>query len=404
MRKGPWRFLLLALMAVSGMSCQKLGLRDMDRVRNYICLSGPPTMRVSVLRNVSSVTVYIDGPFKIVDPATQRMVRDGRYFPPTAITVDHGAFKIGSVPAACGALRIISADPRGVTLRDVSYRTEHVKEITYRGEIELQRTGGKMDVLNIVDVETYLAGVLGSEVPLYWPDSALRAQAIVSRTYALFQKKMNQTRDYDVVATIGDQKYLGAKAEDAKSRRIVGETRGIVLFYKNHLFPTYFHSTCGGHTEEVSYLLDSRSIEPLKGVPCPYCRESKYFKKWTETFTEKEIRDKLRRQRYKVGTIISIRPYEFGPGGRARMLEIVSNTGTVKMRAYAFRLALGSTRLRNTNFTVRKIGNAFEFKGNGYGHGIGMCQFGAMGQAKQGRSAIDIVEYYYPGVEVAKIY
>ncbi|MEW6359887.1 MAG: SpoIID/LytB domain-containing protein [Planctomycetota bacterium] len=404
MQKSLWRYLLLLLLAASGLSCQKLGLRDMDRVRNYICLSGPPTMRVSVLRDVSSVTASVDGPFKIIDPATQRVVRDGRYFPPTAISVEHSAFKIGGLPMSCGTLRIISADPRGVTLRDVPYQTEHVKEITYRGEIELRRKGNKMDVLNIVDVETYLAGVLGSEMPLHWPDSALRAQAIVSRTYALFQKKMNPTHDYDVVATIGDQKYLGTKAEDAHSRRIVDETHGIVLFYQNHLFPAYFHSTCAGHTEEVNYLFESRSIEPLKGVPCSYCEESKYFKEWAETFPEDEIRAKLKGQNIKVGKILSITTSDFGPGGRPRMLEIATDASPVKIRAYAFRLALGSTKLRNTNFTVRKVGSAFEFRGRGYGHGVGMCQFGAMGLAKLGRSAIDIVEYYYPGVEVAKIY
>jgi stage II sporulation protein D len=86
------------------------------------------------------------------------------------------------------------------------------------------------------------------------------------------------------------------------------------------------------------------------------------------------------------------------------MLKIVHENGATDMRAYPFRLLMGSTRLPNTKFTVTKVGDAFEFRGIGYGHGVGMCQFGAMGLAEKGRSAVDILEYYYPGVEVVKIY
>lgn len=377
----------------------------MDRIQNYICLSGPPTIRVSVLRSVPSATVAVEGPYQIVEVASQRVLRSGDYLPPTSVTGYERAFKIGTTTTNASVLRVIAADPGGVTLRDVRYRTEHASQISFRGELELRRTAGKIDVLNIVDLETYLAGVLGSEAPLRWPDEALRAQAIASRSYALYQVKMNKTKDYDVVATIGDQKYLGTRAELPKSRRICDETRGIVLFYDNHLFPTYFHSTCGGHTEEVSFLLDSRSIEPLKGVQCPYCDESKYFEEWTVRIKEQDIRSKLKAAGIKVGRIVDIAPTgEVGPGGRPRMLEIRHTGGTTKMKAYTFRLTVGSTKLLNTRFRTTKIGDMFEFRGNGYGHGIGMCQFGAMGQAKRGKSAVDILEYYYPGAELVRIY
>jgi len=376
----------------------------MDRIQNYICLSGPPAIRVAILRDVPNVTVSVNGPFKIVEVPSERVVQSGSYLPATRISPSGSGFKIDSKTAGKRILRIIAAESGGVTLKEVQYRTERAKQISYRGEIELRSKGAKMDVLNVVDLETYLAGVLGSEAPLHWPDAALRAQAIASRSYALYQIKTRKMYDYDVKATIGDQKYLGMKAELPRSRRLCDDTRGIVLFFDNHLFPTYFHSTCGGHTEQVDYLLESRSIQPLTGVACPYCQESKYAKEWSVRLTADEIRAKLRKKGVRVGTVYAIEPYDTGAGGRHKMLKIRHSDGTTDMRAYRFRLAMVSMKLRNTNFRVTKLGNVFEFRGTGYGHGIGMCQFGAMGQAKLGRSAVDILEYYYPGAELVRIY
>jgi len=273
----------------------------------------------------------------------------------------------------------------------------------YRGQLIIRNSGG-LTVLNTLDMERYLASVVGSEAVETWPDDALRAQAVVARTYALYKLKASSGNAFDVRATTDDQVYLGTERETGKLRRIVKETAGIAVLYKGKVFPTYFHSTCAGHTEEVSRALKYESIPPLRGVPCNYCTDSKYYGWWTVNVDVEALSSLMRRNGRNVGRVTNVEPLDIGPSGRALKVRVTGDQSTTVMNAYDFRKLVGASQIRNTNFQVRNYGSYFQFLGRGWGHGVGMCQFGSKGMADKGYGFMAIVRYYYPGADIARLY
>jgi len=305
-----------------------------------------------------------------------------------------------------GGKRIDSRVFKITPSRDGSLSLEGRK---YRGSFRFVSNGaGAFNVINLVDLEDYLSSVLAGEMPIDWHDSALRAQAIVSRSYAIYQMKDRKNQPYDLVSTIKDQVYLGLRSETAKSRRILRETRGIIIVYKWRLFPAYFHSTCGGHTENVANVFGTESIPPLEGVRCDFCRDSKYYR-WTISLSADEIRKKLSKGIGNLGAVSYIQPTRFsypvkGDKGRATMVRIGHSSGVTEIKAALFRSLLGTSVLRSTWFQVRRSGDRFIFTGRGWGHGVGMCQCGARGMARKGYDCIDIIRHYYPKAEFVRIY
>jgi stage II sporulation protein D len=385
MRRG---YLLLTALLLSSCAAPPRGIQDYRNV-----LKQAPVMRVALVLDERQATVGVAGPFKVYSAGKGDELLSCPRLPPCAVQASGEGLCLGDRRLAAGTVRIVPE-------RDGSL---YVNGRYYRGELLMKSSSG-LTILNLVDMERYLAGVVGSEAVESWPDDALRAQAVVARTYALNQKKSRDNKAFDVQATVADQVYLGTERETAKLRRIVKETTGIVLLYKGELFTAYFHSTCGGHTEPVSRAFSSPDIPPLRGVECNYCTSSKYYGWWSATLDAESLSAALRKAGKRVGHVTDIEPMDIGPSGRAARVRITHDRGTTVVGAYEFRKIVGANQIRNTNFLVRKYGDTFQFVGRGWGHGVGMCQFGAKGIAEKGYGFTAILKYYYPGATLARLY
>jgi stage II sporulation protein D len=294
----------------------------------------------------------------------------------------------------------------------------------YRGKLELiiNLDGKTFDVINLVPLEPYLASVVGAEMPDYWEPEALKAQAIAARTYCLYIKnRFGTKRNWDVSKTQANQVYLGVKTESAPVWNAVNNTYGEVLTCRHldgteDIFPTYYSSVCGGHTENSKNVFGD-SFGPLAGVACPYCKDTAkltlFFWPMAQ-FAKSTVTTRLF-QKYpqlkQLGKITDILPAEqsdYGTFSRLTKIKLVGSTGKSDfLRAEDLRLSIDPTgkQIQSTICQIGKWDDKWAFlAGRGWGHGVGMCQHGAQGMARQGKTAERILTYYYPGSKVVNIY
>jgi stage II sporulation protein D len=234
-------------------------------------------------------------------------------------------------------------------------------------------------------------------MPNHWKPEALKAQAICVRTFALYLKGIGVNINSLHLA------YRGTKKETPELKRIVAQTRGIVMLYKGDLFPAYFHSTCGGHTEDANLVFGKDGIPPLRGVKCDYCKDSKYYQ-WKREISKQELEKGIRKAYPSLKDVWEVRPLGRGPGRHISQVEIKYASGSQRMNANEFRLLVGQNHLLSTAFEVADGGKTLKFSGKGWGHGVGLCQYGAGGMAENGSTWQEILKKYYPGVELVKIY
>jgi len=293
----------------------------------------------------------------------------------------------------------------------------------YRGKLQLiiNRDGDSLTAVNIVPLEPYLAGVVGAEMPSYWESAALEAQAIAARTYCLYIKRRFGTkRRWDLRRTAANQLYLGVSAESAQVWKAVEHTYGQVLICRQpdgteDIFPAYYSSTCGGHTENSKHVFGD-SFEPLTGVPCPYCRD---VAKPTLLFWPMRKFDKAHvsaalLRRYpklkrlgKITNITAARQSDYGSFSRLTMVKLTGSNGKSDLlRAEDFRLTIDPTgrKFKSTICQIANLGGKWAFlSGRGWGHGVGMCQCGAQAMARRSRTARQILSHYYPGSRILTI-
>jgi stage II sporulation protein D len=227
---------------------------------------------------------------------------------------------------------------------------------------------------------------------------ALKAQAIVCRTYALNACIENKSKDYDATSDIYSQVYGGRTSERFRTNNAVQETRGLVLTYKDKVFSAYYHATCGGHTEDASLLWDI-DIVPLKGVPCGFCKDSPHFN-WHYVLSIKELEEKLKEAGIKALKINDVIVLGRDKSGRVTDLKVACGAKDIIISAKDLRSAIGPNIIRSTNFTLRIEKQDVVFEGFGWGHGVGLCQWGAYFMAKAGHNYKKILEYYYPQTNV----
>ncbi|MDJ0522960.1 MAG: SpoIID/LytB domain-containing protein [Planctomycetota bacterium] len=295
------------------------------------------------------------------------------------------------------------------TLDGKSYRGT----LIVRRETDAQR-GARLVLVNELDMETYVAGVIGNEVGPKAEPATYRAQAVTARTYAWMrlQREGAATRAFHVYDSQASQVYTGMTFPEsygidygAMVRRSA-ETRGVILTHRGRPFPAYYASTCGGHTTEpeTSGLDPARAREPLRGVPCGYCGTSKYFR-WDKTFSDGHLESALKRARRPIS--LPVHNVEIRRRGRGGWVaEVRIHYGKQKavrtVPGHVFRSALG---LRSHNFTsIRRVRGGWRVRGKGWGHGVGMCQWGAIEMGRKGATETEILRYYYPGVGFTKVY
>ena len=305
--------------------------------------------------------------------------------------------------------------------------------VAYRGEIELFPSGsGSLTVVNVVDVESYLRGVVPSEIGPR-PESeieAVKAQAVAARTYALASGGRRAAGGFDVYATVADQVYTGVNGEDPVCDRAILATAGVFMSHSDEPIHAYFHANCGGRTEARHEVWELPRVPYLRSIwDSPeedqfndaFCSAGAHFR-WTESWDGEEIARLVREQlpktastpvRQPLGNVRDLRITVRTPSGRVRWLEVETDAGTYRvfgdrvrwllrrpgtdkiLRSAWFELDVTRGRGRVTGVTAR---------GRGNGHGIGMCQHGALGMARQGYRYDEILKHYYAGVRLDRAY
>jgi stage II sporulation protein D len=270
--------------------------------------------------------------------------------------------------------------------------------ISVSGLVHLVRKGKGFLVINRVDVEEYVKGVVPAEVSSTWHPEMLKAQAVAARTYALYQQMLSATREYDVVATVQDQVYRGKQGMDPVILRAVEDTRGLVVTYQDAPIYAAFSSTAAGLTEDAMNVW-SKDYPYLKGVECPFDLMSPYYQ-WKSSFKMDTLEQNLRQQGFPVGKIATITPFSFSRGGRVAKLRVLHSGGELVLRGEELRKAVGYTIIPSTQFAIELIGRDVVLSGFGAGHAVGMCQWGAKELAELGYPFTAILRYYYPGTEL----
>lgn len=272
----------------------------------------------------------------------------------------------------------------------------------YRGWVELRRKkNGLLLVVNDLDIEDYLKGVIGAEIPHGWEFEALKAQAVASRTYALYQKRTAGNRPYHILATVNSQVYNGCDGERQNSVRAVSDTKGLVIVYQGEIIPAFYHSSCGGHTENAAEFWGID--EPyLKGVDCE-CQEISKYGLWEKRISIAKIASALKRIGYRVNAIEDLEIASITPAGRVKSVMIRSAGRTTRVSGEALRAALGNTVILSSFFELELIDGQAVFSGRGSGHGVGLCQWGAKEMAQRGYGFQAILSHYYPGTNLARM-
>jgi stage II sporulation protein D len=266
--------------------------------------------------------------------------------------------------------------------------------------VEVRRTKRGLAVVEILPMEDYVAGVVSGETPITFPAEARKAQAVAARTFALVRKleAVSAGRGWDLAATVVSQVFVGAGAADAAAREAAAATVGEVLVLEHVPVETYFHSSCGGRTEEGLAAL-GRGYEYLGSVACGRC-EGAPGAHWRQVIPAEELGRAAGLGR----AATAVKVVERTPTGRAARVELAAGGRKVTLSGTDLRQRLGWSRLRSLAFEVEPVREGFAFDGRGSGHGAGLCQWGAAGFAREGKGYREILAHYYPGTEIVVMY
>ncbi len=248
--------------------------------------------------------------------------------------------------------------------------------------IQIFKRKAGFDVIAYVKLRDYLKGVVSAEMPSTWPIETLKAQIVAARSYALYMVEQRKNSFFDLEASIKDQAYQQTSSPALNS--LLDDTANLVLFNQDkRLFKTYYHSECGGQTSSAKKVFGDNGFD--SEVRDPYCQG----RSWRLTIPKKEFENA-------VGPFKEI-VSAFNPLKRAYTIDLRrSNQSIQTIDAQKLRLSLGSTRMKSTWAEIKQNGNSIEIKGKGYGHGVGLCQWGSRQMGLMKKSFKEILEFYYP--------
>ncbi len=274
--------------------------------------------------------------------------------------------------------------------------------MTLAGDLLLRCNEGKVLVVNRLGMETYLQGVVPGEMSPSFSMAALQAQAVAARSYALYLLRKSEGRLYDVTATTASQVYGGAGVGNARTRAAVARTRGRVLTYGGRVVLAYFHAHSGGMLEDDSRVWTSDM--PYYQVRDDRVSNAVHAMRWQWAVSGDTIAGALRRNGFDVASIRDVRQGDLSESGRLATVVVETPERSIVLKANTFRLMLGPTRLKSTLCRVTRQGGEFVFSGAGYGHGVGMSQWGAEGMGRAGAGIEAILAQYYPGTSLMTLY
>ncbi len=351
-------------------------------------------IRVAVSRDAPEVQLQIQGRYTLFALHTNSPIRAGERLLTVPVRAVPQGLSLGSEVIPYVGVRIEPERQAAINLNGKRLR----------GTVEIVRQKDQtLLVINHLPLEDYLRGVLSKEAPDYWPPEALKAIAIAARTYALYQRLTKEQVDYDVTGDVMSQDYGGRSAEKVNTTRAVKATEGRILLYRGRLFPSFYHSTCGGMTEHAR-VMGPFDLEPLQGgVVCRFCDASP-FASWQRRLTREDIAWALHKSPLgSVGWVKDLKVTRRTASGRVSEIVIVGSRRSVRLSGHDFRSLFGFDRLRSSLFSVAAVPDGFVLEGRGWGHGVGMCQWGAAELARRGFAAQEILAYYYPRVDVVDV-
>ncbi len=273
----------------------------------------------------------------------------------------------------------------------------------YRGSIVVSAGEGGLMVVDELALESYLVGVINTEISSRWPVESIKAQAVVARTYAIFNMSKKKDAPYDIEGSVLGQVYSGAAAEDGAALKAVQETEGQILTYGGEPALTVYHSNAGGMTDSAKDVWQG-DYPYLQAVESPYDKDAPRYT-WSLEVGASELESKLKEAGFKISEPVSINPVSVTRSGRIKALIIKDvRGGRAFLTGEDLRRTLGYSNLRSTRFVVAKKGGTFVFNGRGSGHGVGLSQWGAKGMAEHGYTYRAILEHFYPGTELEKAY
>jgi stage II sporulation protein D len=331
------------------------------------------------------------------------------------IFVEEGTVEAGDMKLSLQSPQTLYAD--GATLQ---YREKRVPlPVTIRSDrpivLENKSYYGHLFikdgyVINIVPIDVYTIGVLNGEVPASWPIEALKAQAVVSRTYAYNRILQHRDELFDAGSTVMYQKYEYGGGSTAIEEAVMG-TKDEVLLFGNEPIEVFFHSCSGGRTESARDVFQE-DLPYLRSVPDPYCAHDERFS-WSFRVDARLMGRTLKSLGVVDDPGLAVRDVRIaertGSGRVKAFLVLLEDGGQVTVDGNRLRLALDPTSFKSLLITeiVREKtpeGISFLFQGRGYGHGVGMSQWGAREMAEQGFSYRKILAHYYPGTRIGRVW
>ena len=296
----------------------------------------------------------------------------------------------------------------------------------YRGDLVITRSDSGLLVINVLSMDSYLRGVVPLEIGTRTAAefAAVQVQAVAARTYSY--TRLTTSRAFDMYATVQDQVYGGVDAEKAQTDSAILTTRDMVITYAGRPINAYYSSTCGGSTAGATEVWNDRPDEPylkpvsdrIPGTDRFYCDPSPRFS-WTQRWDKPALRAVLEKYlptytsapKSGLGRVTSITEQGRTASDRIAALRITTDGGTYTLRGNDTRFVLRNPQgaiLNSTYFRhVTTIDNgevsSLTVTGRGYGHGIGMCQWGAIGRARAGQDFRTILETYYQGTRVGRV-
>ena len=253
--------------------------------------------------------------------------------------------------------------------------------------------------LHEIPMERYVAGVLEKEVHGGWPLEALKAQAVATRTYALYRKEKPRDTRFDVLSDTSDQVFEKSRGHSPAIVQAVTETEGETLTYRGKVFQTFFHSCCGGMSESADQVWPGVAVPPLQGIhQDPYCSTCPPAH-WEYRISREDLQRTLVENGYQANGTWEIEITGTDESGRVTEISLLPSK--TRIQATKFRQLIGNTNLKSTLFEISTSNDPIVFSGRGAGHGVGLCQWGAKGMADDGRTYREILEFYYPGAEIS---
>ncbi len=370
--------------------------------------STTPAIRVLLGRPRETLDVQVDGPYWItpLDMPT-RILAQGDRLAKTVVRSHRQGLQVGDTVLPVDQIQLVAH-------RD---GTLWVSKRRYRGQLRVFTTAdGLLRAINRVDLESYLASVVSCEMPPSFPDAARQAQLIAARSYAMFHMKtFGAENDWDVYDSSRSQNYRGAEEIDQQGRHLavetpatqalVEQTRGIVLVYRDRLFCTYYSAVCGGHTATGASVF-GQAAPPLSGVACQMCGEAPNYR-WQRELSLAEVETGLKpyfqSRAIDLGRLTTVTVTDPG-AGIVPTAKLVGSQQTHRMPTTTLREYALAGKVPSHLFTTQAAGDVLRFSGRGWGHGVGMCQWGSRAMAARGDSAIAILEHYYPQSRLIKVH